>query len=46
VDLTNIPQGEKALAMDSRADIPATSRLRVVLAVFAQLRFGFLYELL
>jgi hypothetical protein len=32
--------------MDSRFNIPATPRPGPVLTVFAQVRFGFLYELL
>jgi hypothetical protein len=46
VGLTNIPRGNNARAMDSRFNIPATSRRRPVLALKALFRFGFLYELL
>jgi hypothetical protein len=46
VGLTNIPRGNYARAMDSRFDIPATSRGRTVLTLKALFRFGILYELL
>jgi hypothetical protein len=44
--LTNIPRERNAHAMDSRFNIPATPRAPSVLTVFAQVRFGFFYELL
>jgi hypothetical protein len=46
VGLTNIPRGINARAMDSRFNIPATSRGGVVLTLKALFRFGILYELL